>query len=312
MGAIWEDGGGRVLYPFLLRDLSTLATIGDAASGLFDISTAYGYGGPLVDAPADERRCVARFRTDFDAWCRRSAVVSEFIRFHPLLETDRGLEALVEVVPLSETVWCRVDGSSDDLLSGMEAAHRRNLRKAQRAGLVVRVETETEALSRFQQLYTATMSRRRASDGYFFDDAYFLAFRELLGDRQALLGVRLGDEMVAGGLLMRMGRFAHYHLGGSSAAHLHLRPNNLFFFEAMLWAKRNGAEVLHLGGGYRPDDELLRFKRGLGRGRAAFAIGRVTHLPREYERLSDLHRRAVGEVDHGFFPAYRAAAAAAS
>lgn len=308
MGAIWEEPQGSVLYPFLLRDLSALPGFGAAAAGLFDITTAYGYGGPLVEIRSSDPAPIQRFRGAFDAWCAGRGIVSEFIRFHPLLDTHHGLEHLLDVVPLGETVWCRVDEAAGDLAAAMDSGHRRNLRKAEKAGLVARVESDDDAYDRFRRLYTATMERRSAVENYFFDEAYFRSFRDLLGDRQALIGVHLGDEMVAGGLLMRSERFAHYHLGGSSAAHLSLRPNNLFFLAAMEWARSRGASALHLGGGYRPDDELLRFKRGLGNGRASFAIGRKIHLHDDYERLASVHRDRVGAVATGFFPAYRAPA----
>lgn len=309
MGAIWEEPGARILYPFLMRDLADLPFAGGA--GFHDITTPYGYGGPIADVESGDAGPMARFRSDFTAWCRANRVVSEFVRFHPMLDTQRGLADHLDVLPLGETVWCRVDEGAGDLVAAMDASHRRNLRKAQGAGLVAAVETTAEAYDRFSELYTATMDRRGAAEGYFFDDVYFRDFRELLGDRQALIGVRLGDEMIAGGLLMRSEHFAHYHLGGSSAAHLHLRPNNLFFLEAMSWARREGASALHVGGGYRPDDELLRFKRGLGSGRATFAIGRAVHLADEYDRLTTLHIARSGSISSGFFPAYRAPAAVA-
>jgi hypothetical protein len=312
MGAIWQEGQASVLYVFLRRDLEDLSAIGEVATGLRDITTPYGYGGPLVHAPEDAVGVLARFREAFDTWCRSEGIVSEFIRFHPLLETQRGLELHLETVTLGETVWCRVDEGVGELMAGMEPSHRRNLRKAQREGLVAAVETSDRGYDEFRELYNATMARRNASAMYSFDEGYFRSFRELLGDRQALIAVRAGGTMIAGGLLMRSDRFAHYHLGGSSGAHLHLRPNNLFFFEAMQWARRRGASALHLGGGYRPDDELLRFKRGLGSGRATFAIGRKIHEPDAYERLAALHRQRTGPVSISFFPAYRAPALAGS
>jgi hypothetical protein len=307
MGAIWEEPGARILYPFLLRDLARLE--GGFADGLFDISTAYGYGGPAVDAPSADRGTVARFRAAFDSWCRENRVVSEFIRFHPLLENHRVFEPHLEVIPVGETVWCRVDLADDELVAAMESGHRRNLRKARNAGIEARVAAGPEAYDAFRELYSATMSRRNAASSYFFGRSYFESFRDLLGDRQALLGVWLGDEMIAGGLLMRYGAFSHYHLGGSSAAHLGLRPNNLFFYQSMLWARESGAEVLHLGGGYRRDDDLLRFKRGLGTGRATFAVGRAVHLRDAYDRLCAARAARVGSVSPGYFPVYRAPAA---
>jgi len=307
-GAIGTEPGATVLYPFLARELRDVPSLGDAADGLLDLTTAYGYGGILADLSSDETAPLERFRAALGAWCEEQGVVSEFLRFHPFLDTHRRLRPLLEVVDVSETVICDLAPEPEQLLASMDPAHRRGLRKAQRAGLVVRPEIGDEAYDRFRELYTETMTRREALASYFFDEAYFRDFRRLLGDRQSLLGVFLGDEMVAGGLMMRSQRWAHYHLGGSSALHLDLRPNNILFYEAMLWARRHGAEALHLGGGYRKDDELLRFKRGFGAGRGTFAIGRAVHRRPDYERLTALHRERVGPTVEGYFPAYRAPA----
>lgn len=311
MGAIWEEPGARVLYPFLLRELGDRPGV-PADLPCRDITTPYGYGGPIADTPPGDDRALTRFREAFDRWCRDERVVSEFIRFHPLLANERAWAPHLEVVPLGETVWCEVGPEAGPFSDQMDSSHRRNLRKAQRSGLVASVETGDDAYADFLALYTATMGRRGAAESYFFDRKYFDDFRELLGERQALIAVRSEGEVVAGGVLMRSERFAHYHLGGSSAAHLHLRPNNLFFFEAMEWARRLGVERLHLGGGYRPDDELLRFKQGLGKGRGRFAIGRRIHLPDLYERLAAQHVERHGAVATSYFPAYRAPALQAS
>lgn len=310
-GAVGREPGATILYPFLVRDLAKLPGLGEAASGLVDIATPYGYGGVLADIPSGDSGAVARFRTAFAAWCAGRGVVSEFIRFHPLLRTHETLAPLVEVSEVSETVICPVGAEPEALIAAMDSAHRRGLRKALRSGLTAREDRDPPAYDRFRALYTETMRRREAQASYFFDEAYFRSFRDLLGEKQALIGVYLGEEMIAGGLMMRSDRWAHYHLGGSSAEHLELRPNNLFFYEAMLWARRHGAEALHLGGGYRGDDDLLRFKRGFADGRGTFAVGRAIHRPPEYERLTALHRDRVGAIEEGFFPAYRAPARAA-
>ena len=309
-GAIGTEAGARFLYPFLVRELTDVPGLGAAAEGLVDLATPYGYGGILADVASDDPGPIARFRSAFGGWCEQRGVVSEFIRFHPLLVTQRGLAPHLDVAEVSETVVCPLGAGPDEILAAMDPAHRRGLRKAQRSGLVARADLGDEAYEAFRRLYTETMERRSALSSYFFDEAYFRSFRELLGAQQSLIGVFLGDEMVAGGLMMRSGRWAHYHLGGSSARHLDLRPNNLFFYEAMLWARDRGVEALHLGGGYRGDDDLLRFKRGFGAGRGVFAVGRAVHRRADYERLAALHRERVGRTVEGYFPAYRAPAAA--
>jgi serine/alanine adding enzyme len=362
-GAIFESPGGTVLYPFLQRPLDALPFLGNAWRGRSDITSAYGYGGPLTSVGGEEppalpsspaiagpaaagdagapfdpivsparSRLLAAFRAEFATWCRDEGVVSEFIRFHPLLQTKIGLEVAaasppVDVVPANTTIWCRLS-TPEEHRAALSSSTRRNLRKADRAELTFGVETSDEAWARFAELYTATMRRREASDYYLFPPRYFADCRELLGDAAALLTVRrptsAGDvdgdgglkavrmdepgEIVAAAFFLRSERAIHYHLGGSDAAALAERPNNLLFVGAMDWGAELGAEAMHLGGGFRAggDDELFRFKAGFSPLRARFHMGRCVQDEAAYADAVSAWRAAGGEDPGGYFPAYRA------
>jgi serine/alanine adding enzyme len=375
-GAIFENADGAVLYPFLLRPLDTAPALvaatghgGDPWRGRFDISSAYGYGGPLAAVAGEEplelpddpeaasgtgpgpvvtpasARLLAAFRHEFSAWCREQGIVSEFIRFHPLLQTEAGMTAAadadptagaetggatpsVEIVPANVTVWCRLS-TPEAHRATLSSSARRNLRKADRAELTFGVETSDEAWARFIELYTETMRRREASDYYLFPPRYFDDCRELLGDAAALLTVRRpapavsvdgaaglsaarGDvepgEIVAAAFFLRSEQAIHYHLGGSDSAALAERPNNLLFVGAMDWGAELGAAAMHLGGGYLAggEDELLRFKTGFSPLRARFYMGRCVHDQVRYDEAVISWRATGGEDSGGYFPAYRA------
>jgi len=321
-GAAYAEAGGTVMYPFLLRPLAMAPGspgMGEAA-GQWDISSAYGYGGPLVHAPGAEAATLAGFRRELAAWCRDNHVVSEFVRFHPLLQTERGMEQPVDgappldVIPANATVWCRLS-SPEEHVAAMSSSARRNLRKALRSGLVAVTEQDDDAYDRFQELYVSTMRRRGAAALYLFPKRYFADCRELLGDSQALLTVRrppspdgTSGALVAGGLFLLGPTTLHYHLGGSDPAALADRPNNLLFAAAMDWGAARGLTALHLGGGFRAggDDELLRFKAGFSDLRARFHMGRCVHDEAAYAAAVARRAAAGGGDPGGFFPAYRA------
>src|SRR5207248_7506732 len=65
--------GGDVLFACLVRDV---------AGGGLDVTTPYGYGGPVA---IGESPPVARFYELYEGWCRERGIVTTFIRFHPLL-----------------------------------------------------------------------------------------------------------------------------------------------------------------------------------------------------------------------------------
>ena len=264
-----------VVYPFLLRRLG---------GGRCDITSAYGYGGPLGSG---------NWRGAFRDACREQGVVSEFIRFHPLLQNQRDLED-VELRPVQDTVTVDTRLDDEGLLAQMQPTARNKLRKAERRG--VRAE-ESRDLGRFHDLYQETMQRADAHEAYLFDGAYFAGL-DRLGDRLLML-----DAGCAAALFICGGGAMHYHLSGSTAEGRRDAATNLLLWEAMRHARERGLQTLHLGGGLRAGDALATFKQSVGAGRAPYVQGRAVHDPDAYRALC----QEAGVPEQGeFFPAYRA------
>jgi hypothetical protein len=303
MGAVYRDEGGMVLYPFLLRELTALPYLGDEFAGRFDVTSPYGYGGPLVTKGAPEGT-VACFREGFAAWCRTAGVVSEFVRFHPLLDTRLPFAPFMDVGEAGQIVWCRFDQGACRVGDQLSATARRNVRAAREAGLTSTIERSPDAYDRFADLYADNAARRRAAPFYRFDRSHVQRLRERLGQAQALVGVRREGELVAGALFLRSDDYVHFHLLAADRTCAGLRPANLVFFEALQWARALGVTAVDLGGGYRGDDELLRFKTGFAGMRAPRFVGRVIHDSPTYIAASRL-RDEQGEIlDCDYFPAY--------
>ena len=303
MAAVYQDGAGLILYPFLLRELCTVPVLGDEFAGHFDIQTPFGFGGPLVEHHTSDDAMTA-FRAAFGAWCREHQVVSESVHFHPLLDTRLSFERHMEVEEVGQVVWCRFDRGACRVGDQLNQTARRNVRYARDGGLSCRVETGADAYRRFGELYLDNAARRRAPLTERFDAEHFLALRDALGGEQALFGVRLQDELVAGALFLRGAEFAHFHVMAADRRVASLRPANLVFFEALQWARGLGVSAICLGGGDRGDDELLRFKAGFAPLRAPSFVGHVIHLPQAYIAASK-RRDAQGVItDCDYFPAY--------
>lgn len=304
LGALYRDDEGAVLYPFLLRDLERVAYLGADFAGLHDITTPPGFGGPLSPHGTPEDT-VARFRAGFERWCREQRVVTEFIRFHPLLETRLMLQRHLEIEEAGQIVWSRLDQGSSRLIDTFSAMTRKSVRTARDAGLTAQVETSAEAYERLGELYFDNATRRRARADQRHDAAHFLRLREMLGSHQTLFAARLGDELVAGAVLLRSPDLVHLYLAAADRRHAHLRPMNLLIFEAMQWASGLGATAFDLGGGHGGEDEWFRFKAGFSPLRAPRPVGRAVYLFEEYARAEE-RRLEQGEViDCDYFPQYR-------
>lgn len=303
MGAAYEDDGGLVLYPFLQRELTAIPYLDQEFAGYYDLTTPYGFGGPLVEHQTPDES-VSAFREVFTAWCREHNVVSEFVRFHPLLDTRLAFERHMDCAEVGQIAWCRFDRGVCRVGDQLTQTAKRNVRLAREGGLTCRVETGDDVYERFGELYLDNAARRRAPSALRFDGAHFRALRSALGPAQALFVVRHEGEMVAGALFLRGADFAHFHAMAADRRVASLRPANLLFFEALEWARGLGVTAIDLGGGDRGDDELLRFKSGFAALRAPRFVGRAVHLPQPYIAASKRRDEQGAIIDCDYFPAY--------
>lgn len=294
--ALFQEAGEMIAYPFLERPIPD-------AEGT-DISSLYGYGGPLFSPGA--RELLPRFYAAFGEACRSRGAVSEFVRFHPLLRNHEPAPADTEVVWKGRTVWMDLAGAHP--ADGLKREARNRVRKAEKAGLTTRLTAAPDDISAFVKLYRETMDRLGARPYYHFSDAYWRSVREDLSQHLLLGEVLLEAEVVAAGLFLCNGRFVHYHLGGSAAEHLPLAPNNKLFHDVALWGHERGLSQLHLGGGLRPDDSLFRFKATFSPYTADFYVGHRVFEHKRYAELEQARRAAAPgrSLQSGYFPAYRA------
>ncbi|TML23845.1 MAG: GNAT family N-acetyltransferase [Actinobacteria bacterium] len=284
--------GGSVAFPLLLRE---------APEGYRDVGTPMGYGGPV--ATGDDPP-VALFFEAYDRWCRENRVVATFARFHPVLENQRLAESRWHVEEIGHTVGWRLEGRDpEQLLAGMDAHHRRVVRKAQRAGVEIAAAIGPEELGDFVALYRETMRSRYASSFYFFPEEYWLHLATDLGDALLRFDAYEDGELAASIVCLSSPPLLHYHLGASSERGQSLGANHVLFYETAAWATVQGFTHFHLGGGVGGfEDSLYEFKRRFDAGGLLPAtLGKAVHDEQAYRTLSGVDGIEYG----GYFPAYR-------
>jgi hypothetical protein len=274
---------------FLFEDDVVFACIVRGFRERVDVTTPYGYGGPVAaGGDAD------RFYSSYHGWCAERGVVSTFVRFHPLYANQRYARIAVE--PVGSTVAWRLQG--DDLFERLHSHHRRVIRKTQRAALEVVVD-EAPSLDEFTALYEQTMVRLDAESFYRFTPEYWESLRAL---PVLLVSALLAGQLLASILCFAAKPWLHYHLGASSDEGRRVGASHLVLFEAASWARENGYELFHLGGGVGGrSDSLFEFKLRFDPGaEREFAIGKAIHDESAYRELA-----GPGADPPGFFPAYR-------
>lgn len=295
--AVWSSAHSDeiVIYSFLLRGIPE-------HDGLYDIVTPYGYGGPLCHGQDDaHRNSIEGFHTDFCAYCRDTHIVSEFVRFHPLLGNATSLAHGLSCDYVRDTVVVALMPEVDPICT-FPSKTRNMVRKAMKNGVTIDISSSDASLAEFRELYESTMERNCALPYYFFSDQYYRDVMTLLNPQPFIAIARYEGIAIAAAIFLRQGKFLHYHLSGSNRKYNHLAPMNLLIGEAAREGARLGAELLHLGGGYRePEDSLFRFKASFSGGRRRFHVGRRIHNVDRFRLLCRLH----GPGRDGFFPPYR-------
>jgi carbamoyl-phosphate synthase large subunit len=307
--AVLACGDEAIVHPVMIRDLSVWPWPGAAASAArCDVITPYGYGGPLcsTDDPARRDVLMREFDRQFRALCRRRGVVSEFIRFHPLLATHRGVAGDLDLVYRGQTVWLEISADEERVLAGMSARARNRVRRARRDGVVVRAQTGPDAIRIFTTLYHQTLDRLAAPIAYYFPERYFERLGALLGPACEILVATHDGSPLWAGIFLRDGDLLHYHLSGSAGDARIPGVNNLGLLEAAVRGAARGARIFHLGGGVgsRPDS-LFAFKASIGDRRAEYWTGQRILDPVSYRGLCEAHGQDAAPGG-SYFPAYRA------
>jgi len=306
-----QDPGKYILYPFFKRKINSLDVFVQLSDEYFDITSPYGYSGYLSNCNDCDIRL---FINKFDEYCREEKIVSEFIRFHPLLRNYeyRGLRDKLELIKFNDTIYLDLTRPIEEIHQNFSPANMRNIKKAIKNDLkVVELEYNDENILKFYKLYTHTMDRLKASSFYYFNQEYFVSLKKQLNDSVKLFSVmnNIGVHL-SKGIFLAFNKYVHYHLGGSWQEYLDMRPNNLLFLKVIEWAKKNGYEKMHLGGGRVQNDNLFRFKKSFSKLTSPFYIVKKVHNEKIYVELLQIYElyskeNTIMNFDESFFPVYR-------
>ena len=268
----------------------------------FDLATPYGYGGWHFEG---EQSNTGIFGQEYTDWCKDNHIVSEFIRFHPVL--NNALEAnnaYCERILLGKTVAIQLD-SEEAVWERFSSKNRGHIRVAIKEGVTVRTESSKEAFDVFQRIYETTMDHDDASSYYYFDKKFFDSIRNDLEGYYTIFTAYLGEVPIAASIMLYAGHYMNYHLSGQLFEYRRNSGTSLLLYEASKWGCANGFDWLHLGGGLgAKEGPLYDFKKSFykkGEDKS-FYIGRVVFDEERYQFLIGLRD---DELSEDFFPQYR-------
>lgn len=187
----------------------------------------------------------------FAAWMKRSS-----------------FSAVSTVQPL-RTILLDLTPDEDTLLAHMKEKWRYNVRLAVRKGVQIRVATSEDDVRAWYRIMQTTSERD--AFGIHTESYYLRAWRIFAPRGQARLFLAEKDgQLLAGIFVGLLAKQAIYLYGASSNELRQLMPNYLLQWEAMRWAKSEGATAYDFWGIPDTDDEneamagVYRFKSGWG------------------------------------------------
>jgi serine/alanine adding enzyme len=268
-------------------------------TGFYDATSAYGYGGPWVEGQPDLANFVARF----EEWAKSNNVVATFTRFHPLLENAKLLHGHLPLIRAGSTAVWNLQ-HDEPLLNRMSKSHRKNWRRATKAGIKARISVRPRNLAdRFRETYETSMARLSATSFYWFPDTYWESLQTLLHQESVLVEAVHEDRVVAAVWGLATSDYFHFHLSGTTDEGRDLGGAFVCRVAAAEWAQEAGIKYAHHGGGAGGEDSpLLAWKRRFDETTPLqdFYISKMVHLDDQYLKLSN------GAPSDGYFPPWRA------
>ena len=264
----------------------------------FDFATPYGYGGWIVEGEHTEELFGA-----YDSWIRKNGIVSEFVRFHPMVKNHTHSTAFYEVIQLGEVVHMEIS-SPEEIWKNMFSKNRNMIRKAMKNDVKVYNGRFPEIYEKFRSIYNSTMDKDDAEEYYYFKPEFYKSVLEDLSQNAQLFWAEKDDQIIAASIMIGANGYLNYHLSGNLREFSSLAPGNLILYTAALWGCANGYRTLYLGGGVGSgEDSLFKFKRAFYKGNLNhFYIGERVYNQEKYEELLRLR---TGIENPGYFPKYR-------
>lgn len=301
----WEDSHVSVIYMHLIRKINLTDEYRDC--NYFDLTTPYGYGGPIVIYKSEDTQeniaSIRKFYDTYRAHCVNNRYICEFTRYHPIFENYKySLEVPLSPIYVGDVVVVDLRPDLGEIISKIKKGHKYNIRKSLQEGCSVIITSSPSKtdIQDFMQCYNSMLSMRSAAQKYYFSFGFIEDHFKLFDS--VLIKILFNDTCIGAGIFIKGNKILHYHLSGSSRIK-GVYPTDMIIFEAIKWAKNKHLDYLHLGGGLSKDDSLFNFKSGFSEMSTKFYIGKNVYLQNVYNQL--VNGSSTGGSSEAFFPAYR-------
>ena len=298
----YYDNNLRAINVVMKRDISNDEHFSDLEKNkYFDFSTPYGYGGWLIEGDGS----LTNLFDEYKSWCKSNGIISDVIRFHPILGNQKKVKSFYDVMDLGKTI--SIDLSDKDAIwSNFSSKNRNVIRKAIKNGILIKHDLNEVTIKEFKNIYNQTMDRDNAENYYYFDDNFYNSIKNDLSNNADIFYALYEDKVIASSIILKSNKRLSYHLSGSLKEYGSLAATNLLLYEVSKWGSDNGYKTFHLGGGVgSKEDSLYAFKKAFSKNEGCqYSIGKMIFNKQDYDKLVSLRKGS--KLRENYFPLYRA------
>jgi len=298
----------KVVMPFYMRPI----TVKDQKTAYFDVTSPWGYTGPLYRGDIDEK-LAKEFWGFVDQWYAENKVVTEFVRFNflnsHLYYSGHTVHTLYNVrgeLKEDDIIWDNIQSKTKNKIRN---AYKNNLDFVMYHG-----DISEDKVKEFYDIYISTMDRNQAVDTFYHTLDYFRQFVANNLDCCAIGMVYRDGKAVSTELFLMTDDTIFSFLGGTFSDYFKYRPNDFLKMETIKWAREKGLGFYVIGGGLKDNDSLYQYKKKFFRfdKDLQFFTGRKILNIEAYRELVSMvlpdypvEEFTTDSVSEGYFPKYR-------
>jgi len=291
----YKDENNTILFPLVIREIE--------GTPYKDITSVYGYPGPLISNQSIDDKSRENFQKELLNFFDQENIVSAFSRLNPFLDQQEVLKGLGDIKFSNDTVSIDLSQSRKEIETGYSRTIRYQLRRLANNNLDITWAAQEKEILEYVEVYYENMKRVHASDYYFFSYEYFLKLCSL--DSFELMVAKKDGKIIGGTLYSICNQFVQAHLNATKNDFLHLSPVKLIWNKLVDVGQDLGKKYLHLGGGYGgEDDSLFKFKSSFSKTHLSFYTWQYIHKKEAYDLL--LKQKNTDKIlQKTYFPSYR-------
>jgi lipid II:glycine glycyltransferase (peptidoglycan interpeptide bridge formation enzyme) len=150
--------------------------------------------------------------------------------------------------------------TESELFSSLKDSNRRNISKANKEGVSIKIDCSLATLKSFYRLNCLTRKRHGLPPQPFF--FFKKVFDSVISKGYGIVVTAFhSNTIIASSVFFHFGMKAIFKYGASNMKYQNLRPNNLIIWEAIKWYRNHGHDTLNFGRTKFDNHGLLRFKR---------------------------------------------------